>query len=264
MRLKLFQVDAFTDRLFKGNPAAVVPLAEWPETKLLQQIAAENNLSETAFFVKRSDIFELRWFTPTVEIDLCGHATLAAAWVLQTELGESANPLRFSTRSGELRVSASGEFLTLDFPSRTPISCAAPEALAAALGLTRGEVLAAEVLEAEDLIVVLKCESDVKRITPNFTAMRELPLRGVVVTAPGDAVDFVSRWFGPKVGVDEDPVTGSAHTSLTPYWAARTGKARLDARQISDRGGSLVCELVGDRVRLSGAAVTYLRGEITV
>lgn len=257
--IPIYQIDAFTDEVFSGNPAAVCPLENWLPDAVMQKIAAENNLSETAFFVKESDLYHLRWFTPTTEVDLCGHATLAASWVIREELNEISWPLRFMTRSGELRVSSSGSDLILDFPLRRPQACEPPQQLEAALNTTPKEVYA-----AEDFLVVLDTESDVRALKPDFSLFKALPLRGVIVTAPGEAVDFVSRWFGPKVGVDEDPVTGSAHTTLTPYWAKRLNKQELKAEQISARGGKLSCRLEGERVFISGQAVKFLEGVITI
>lgn len=259
--LDLYQVDAFTDRVFGGNPAAVCPLDDWLPDATLQAIAAENNLSETAFFVREDAGFGLRWFTPTVEVDLCGHATLASAWVIVHSLGDASPLLRFSTRSGVLTVARDGEALVMDFPARPPAPCEPPPGLLAALGLAG---LPLQVLEADDYIVVVEDAAVVASLSPDIRALAGLPKRGVAVTAPGGDVDFVSRWFGPNVGVDEDPVTGSAHTALAPYWSARLGKARLRARQGGRRQGALECERTGDRVRLRGQAVVYMQGRIRV
>lgn len=259
MDIKFYQVDAFASAVFRGNLAGVCPLESWLPDKVMQQIAEENNLSEIAFFVESDGCYELPWITPTVEVNLCGHATLATAWVLVNELHESANPIRFLTRSGELRVTHREDELTLDFPVQLPKPVNPPTALLTALG-----VASAEVFEAEDYLVVLRSERDVAALTPDFSLLKGLPLRGVIVTAPEDSVDFVSRWFGPNVGVNEDPVTGSAHTTLTPFWAERLSKNRLSARQISLRGGELTCVLDGDRVQISGKAVKYLDGVITI
>lgn len=263
MKLKLLQIDAFADRVFDGNPAAVCELAQWLPDATLQAIAAENNLSETAYYLRRGDgAFDLRWFTPAVEVDLCGHATLAAAFaIFRAGADTDAEVLRFHTRSGELRVRRSDRGLSMDFPSTRPQPIDAPRGLLAALGLAQAQVQA-QVLDADDYIVVVEDEDIVAALAPDFAALRAFPRRGVAVTAPGRDFDFVSRWFGPRVGVDEDPVTGSAHTWLAPYWSQRLGKPVLRARQGGARRGTLTCEIAGDRVVLSGSAVLYLSGEI--
>lgn len=259
MRLRLFQVDAFADHVFSGNPAAVCPLDAWLPDATLQAIAEENNLSETAFFVTVGDRYELRWFTPVAEVDLCGHATLATAHVIFGRLASDEPMLRFQTRGGELRVTRDGDLLTLDFPAIAPTPCAIPERMAAALGC-----MPAEVLEADDYIAVLDNEAEVRSLSPDHAALKAFDRRGVVVTAPGEKVDFVSRFFAPKFGIAEDPVTGSTHCELVPYWAERLDRTTLSARQVSRRGGELRCRLAGDRVFLSGRAVTYLEGEIEI
>ncbi|WP_106419573.1 PhzF family phenazine biosynthesis protein [Salinicola tamaricis] len=259
MEISLFQVDAFASRPFEGNPAAVCPLNEWLDDATLQAIAAENNLSETAFFVRESAGYRLRWFTPSVEVDLCGHATLAAAWVVFNELGDTADTLTFMTRSGELRVHRHEAGLAMDFPAKQPRAMAPAEAVLSALGLERGEVMM-----TDDLLVVVEDESIVDDVSPDMTRLMALPGRGVAVTAPGREFDIVTRWFGPKVGVEEDPVTGSAHTSLVPYWAERLGKTRLTARQGGRRRGQLRCEMRGERVILIGQVAPYLRGTIRI
>ncbi|GAA4380433.1 PhzF family phenazine biosynthesis protein [Hymenobacter koreensis] len=264
MTLPIYQVDAFADKVFAGNPAAVCPLQEWLPTEQMQAIAAENNLAETAFFVPRaggSDAeFELRWFTPTVEVDLCGHATLASAHVLFRHLGATAEQLTFHSKSGPLHVrqQPNGR-LTLDFPAQPPLPLHQhPEGLTDGLRATPLRILA-----GPDLIAVFDTEAEVRALHPNMTHLAQVEYRGVIATAPGsNDIDFVSRWFGPRVGVPEDPVTGSGHTQLVPYWAERLGKTELHARQVSARGGDLWCELRGNRVLISGYAVTYLRGEI--
>ena len=262
MKLRIFQIDAFTGEIFHGNPAGVCPLDSWLAEPMLLAIAAEMNLSETCFFVGGNGRYEIRWFTPLTEIDLCGHATLAAAWVLVNELGETADPIRFSSRSGELPVRRKGapSTFTLDFPAQPAKPCEVPDNLLLALG----ELRPLEVLGAEDYLVVLENETEVRTFAPDIARLSGLPKRGVIVTARGDAVDFVSRWFGPNVGVDEDPVTGSAHTTLAPYWAERLDKRCLKARQISKRVGELECELAGSRVFISGSAVKFLDGEIEI
>lgn len=257
MELRLYQIDAFADRLFAGNPAAVCPLPDWLEDSRMQAIALENNLSETAFFVRRGDRYQLRWFTPEVEIDLCGHATLASAYVIFQALEPARNQVAFDTRSGELVVRRDGELLTMDFPSRAPVPCVAPPLLAKALGATPREVL-----ESRDLMAVFESEREIREMKPDMTLLAEVGHFAVIVTAPGKEADFVSRFFAPASGIAEDPVTGSAHCTLTPYWAKRLDKNRLRALQVSPRGGELFCEQRGDRVTISGRAVRYLEGVI--
>lgn len=260
-KLPIYQIDAFTHERFKGNPAAVIPLESWLDDSLMQQIAEENNLSETAFYVadNTENTFELRWFTPTTEVDFCGHATLATAWVLFNEFKLDTDQITFNTRSGELIVSQSDEYLCMDFPARIPIKVEGHvEPILTALGVPR----AVEVLSGEDYMVVVETEAEVAAVSPDFNLLAQLDLRGVIVTAPGQQVDFVSRWFGPNVGVNEDPVTGSAHTLLTPYWATRMDKLQLSARQISHRGGEILCEFQDKRVILKGQGVKTLQGSI--
>jgi PhzF family phenazine biosynthesis protein len=251
-----FEVDAFASQLFRGNPAGVCPLGKWQDDKLMQDIAAENNLSETAFFVLRGGDYELRWFTPTIEVDLCGHATLASAFVIFSQMGFVGDMIRFHTKSGVLTVARDGDVLTLDFPSRPPKSCAAPEALVRALGRKP-----AKILKARDYFAVFANAGDVQSLRPDFGLLGTLDEK-VIVTAPGSDCDFVSRFFAPTAGINEDPVTGSAHCTLIPYWSQRLGKKKLLARQLSKRGGELFCEDAGDRVRIGGKAALYLRGEI--
>ena len=261
MSQALFQVDAFADQVFSGNPAAVMPLQDWLDDAVLQSLAMENNLSETAFLVAAAQGYELRWFTPAVEVDLCGHATLACAHVLFEHLDYPGNEILFYTRSGELRVQRSSAGLTLDFPATELESTSVDMAVSDALGAIASEM----VLAGRDggmLLCVFEFEQDVARLAPDFPALLAATDRPVIVTAPGDECDFVSRFFGPQVGIDEDPVTGSAHCCLTSYWAPRLQRNRLTARQISARVGELVCELQGDRVLLSGNAVTYLTGTV--
>lgn len=257
MQLDIYQVDAFSHHPFGGNPAAVCPLTEWLPDEQLQQIAAENNLSETAFFVPRGEFYELRWLTPQVEVDLCGHATLAAAWVLIHKLADAPQVLRFATRSGELRVTRNGDELAMDFPAKKTERCEPPHGMLSALGLET-----AEVFGTDDYIVLVEDEAQVAALTPDFARLKGLPKRGIAVTAKSTRFDFVSRWFGPNVGVNEDPVTGSAHTSLAPFWAERLGKSQLSAEQGGQRKGQLRCELQGDRVIISGKAVLYMQGTI--
>jgi PhzF family phenazine biosynthesis protein len=259
MKFPLFQIDAFTDHLFGGNPAAVVLLESWLPDKVLAAIAAENNLAETAFVIPGADEIALRWFTPTVEVDLCGHATLAAAYVLFRHFTPSANRLTFATRSGDLVVTRDADRLTLDFPARPGVSVEVSEPLVSALGVRPREVLL-----ARDLLAILDYESDVKNLQPDFARIAALDAFAVMVSAPGETADFVSRFFAPGAGIPEDPVTGAAHCTLVPYWAARLGKSSLTAKQLSARGGDLCCRLSGDRVFISGSAVEYLRGEVDI
>lgn len=261
MGLPFYWIDAFTDRVFAGNPAGVVPLTEWPPDALLQSIAFENGLAETAYFVRTGeDRYDLRWFTPALEVDLCGHATLAAAFVIFTQLGAASDILAFATRSGPLQVTrlADGR-LELDFPSRPaqPVS-PAPE-LVRALGAPPDFVA-----QARDTLCVFARAEDVLALRPDFRALAALDTFAVIATAPGRDCDFVSRFFAPRAGIDEDPVTGSAHCTLAPYWAKRLGKTQLHARQVSTRGGELWCELAGDRVKIAGHAALYLQGSIEI
>jgi len=263
MELPIFQVDAFTDRVFTGNPAAVMPLSGWLDDATLQAIALENNLSETAFMVEAGAGYELRWFTPTVEVELCGHATLAAAHVLFEHLGYSGEILVFQTRSGELRVHRAGAGLTLDFPANELAPTEVDTAICDALGGMASEALAVG-QNAHSLLYVYEFEEDVARLSPNFPALCAVSAQCVIATAPGNDCDFVSRFFAPQFGVDEDPVTGSAHCSLVPYWAGRLQSHQLQARQISARGGNLACVLQDSRVLMTGSAVTFLRGTATL
>ncbi len=260
MQLKLFQVDAFSSTTLGGNPAAVCPLDEWLPDQLLQAIAAENNLAETAYFVRLAEgHYQLRWFTPEVEVDLCGHATLAASWVLFEELAVESPMLRFETRGGELRVTRNGDTLAMDFPTGIATPCDPPPDLLRALGIS-----SAEVLESRDYVVVVKDEAQIAALTPDFGLLKTCTKFGVAVTAPGRTSDFVSRWFGPRVGVNEDITTGTSHACLAPLWAGRLGKTTLTAIQGGKRKGQLSCQVIGDRVILSGRAATYLKGTIVV
>jgi len=259
MKFPLFQIDAFTDHQFGGNPAAVVLLGSWLPDKVLAAIAAENNLAETAFVILGQHEIPLRWFTPTVEVDLCGHATLAAAHVLFRHFTPSVNLLTFATRSGNLVVTADADHLTLDFPARPGTPVEVSEQLVSALGVRPREVFL-----ARDLLAILDRESEVQNLQPDFARIAALDAFAVIVSAPGETVDFVSRFFAPAAGIPEDPVTGSAHCTLVPYWAARLGKSSLTAKQLSARGGDLGCRLSGNRVLISGNTVEYLRGEIDV
>jgi PhzF family phenazine biosynthesis protein len=261
LTIPIFQVDAFTDKLFGGNPAAVCPLHEWLSIPLMQKIAAENNLAETAFFVRQGSDFELRWFTPESDVDLCGHATLASAHVVFHELGYSGDFVHFhSPRSGLLTVTKRGDELVLDFPCDT-ISQIDVEPIHSS-GLSKAP--RAVYKGKTDYLFVYDAEADIRALQPDFEALKIHPVRGIIVTAPGEKVDFVSRFFGPACGVNEDPVTGSAHTNLTPYWSSVLGKITLTALQLSQRTGSLTCTLIGDRVEIAGESVLYLRGDINV
>ncbi len=260
MKLPLYQVDAFTGRVFAGNPAAVCPLDDWLPAETMQAVAAENNLSETAFFIERGDHYDLRWFTPALEVDLCGHATLASAYVIFHVLGSDQRSLRFETRSGALTVERRNGLLVMDFPAQPPGPCAAPEGLPEALGVEPREVLAV----TRDYFVVLGSEDEVRGLAPDMAAIAALDRLGVVVSAPGAQADFVSRFFAPRAGIPEDPVTGSTHCALTPYWAERLGKGKLKALQLSPRGGELDCEALGERVRIAGHCALYLEGAIHV
>lgn len=265
MTLRLFQVDAFTNRVFSGNPAAVVPLDEWLPDATLQAIAMENNLAETAYFMPSKDTsrtdFDLRWFTPTVEMDLCGHATLASGHVLYEHLNWKNPSVRFDSRSGPLQVTREGDRLTLDFPARSGEPIAVTDAMR---GVAMCDVV--EARKSRDLMLVVKDEKAVLAVRPIADAILALGVHAVIVTAPGGAagVDFVSRFFAPEAGVVEDPVTGSSHCTLIPYWARRLGKDELVARQVSARGGELYCVYHADRSRvsISGHALTYLEGQI--
>jgi PhzF family phenazine biosynthesis protein len=259
-RIPIFQVDAFTSRVFAGNPAAVCPLPSWIDAATMQAIAAENNLSETAFFVSGPREHELRWFTPTHEVDLCGHATLATAFVIFHFLDPQRQVAAFASKSGPLRVTRSADLLVLDFPTRPPEACAAPAALVEALGREPREIWQAR----DNYMAVYESEEAVRGIRPDMPRLKSIGGVGVIVTAPGGASDFVSRYFAPAYGIDEDPVTGSAHCTLTPYWAKRLGKDRLHALQVSARGGELFCVGRGDRVEIAGRAVKYMEGVIEI
>ncbi len=259
MKLPIYQVDAFTNSLFAGNPAAVCPLEEWLDDCTMQSIGAENNLAETAFFLSHGDPHALRWFTPTLEVDLCGHATLASAFVFFEYLDRAARAVRFSSRSGELVVRREDDLLAMDFPARPPQQCDPDPALAAALGKAPRELW-----ESRDYMAVYDSEEEVRALAPDMKALAAVGHFAVIVTAPGRSSDFVSRFFAPASGIDEDPVTGSAHCTLVPFWARRLGKSDLHALQVSARGGELVCRDRGPRVEIAGRAVPYLEGFIHV
>jgi PhzF family phenazine biosynthesis protein len=261
MKIKMYQVDAFTEQLFGGNPAAVCITEQWLPETLMQSIAAENNLAETAFITADEDGYGIRWFTPTVEVDLCGHATLAAAHVIFHHLDYRDNEVVFHSRnSGRLSVRRHGAMLSLDFPADEYKRVTTPLALEQALGIEPMATYKGKT----DYMAVLPSEQDVASLAPNMALLNTLEARGVIVTAMGDNVDFVSRFFAPQSGINEDPVTGSAHTTLTPYWARELGKMKLSAMQLSARAGRLWCRHLGDRVEISGHAVTYMQAEIEV
>ncbi len=261
MKIKLYQVDAFTHTLFGGNPAAVCVLEQWLPDETMQQVAAENNLAETAFIVPAGEGYEIRWFTPTVEVDLCGHATLASAHVLFNHYQYPASVLKFhSPRSGQLTVENLGYALVLDFPVDEIKAVEVPGILATAFGITPLEAYQGKT----DYLLIYSTQEEIEAMQPDLKAVASVGGRGVIVSAPGKDVDFVSRFFAPQAGIDEDPVTGSAHTTLTPVWSKKLGKTTLSALQVSKRQGELRCELIGDRVKISGKAVTYLVGEIEV
>lgn len=257
MTIPYFEVVAFTNRQFAGNPAGVCVLAESLPDAAMQAIAAENNLPATAFMIDRGTHFDLRWMTTTVELDLCGHATLASAHVLFQHLGRSDAMIRFQSRSGELTVERSGDRLVLDFPAQSLSECQPPEKLAEGLGAQPSAVL-----KGRNYCAVFDHELDVAALLPDFRIIAELDAHGVIATAPGDRCDFVSRYFAPRVGVPEDSATGSAHCALVPYWSKRLGKRTLHARQLSMRGGELFCEDRGERVGIGGNAVTYVEGQL--
>jgi PhzF family phenazine biosynthesis protein len=261
MKLTIYQVDAFAEKVFKGNPAAVIPLEHWIDDTLMQQIAMENNLSETAYFVKTDAGYHIRWFTPEYEIDLCGHATLASAYIIKNFVEPHVAEINFTTQKvGTLKASAKEGLYTLDFPSRLPQACEVPEKLLPSLGITT----AVEVLRSRDYFVVLPNEEAVRNAEPDYNLMKELDTIGVIITAKGHEVDAVSRCFYPGLGIQEDPVTGSAHCNIVPYWSEKLKKTKLLCQQLSTRGGDLQCELVGDRVLMSGKCVLYMQGEIDV
>ena len=259
MKIPLYQIDAFTGRMFAGNPAAVCPLEGWLDDALMQDIAMENNLSETAFFVPLDQGYHIRWFTPAAEVDLCGHATLASAYTIFTHIDSSRNDVTFQSRSGPLTVARRGDLLAMDFPAQPPSPCDPSTLLIEALGAKP-----LEALRSEDYFIVFPSEQDVRGLYPDMGLLAKVDSRGVIVTAKGEKADFVSRFFAPKYGVNEDPVTGSAHCALIPYWSGKLGKKDLIAHQVSKRGGELFCTDRGDRVVISGRAVPYMEGVITI
>ena len=259
MELTIYHIDAFASKLFEGNPAAVCPLYSWLPDDKMQKIAFENNLSETAFFVQKGEGFHIRWFSPTSEVDLCGHATLAAAFVLFHILDYDKNVIEFESKSGLLKVIKDDDNLILDFPAQLPTPSDISQEIINALNITP-----IECLKSQDLIVVLNDENDVQTVEPDFDELKKFSLRGVIVTAQSKTYDFVARCFFPSIGIQEDPVTGSAYTQLAPYWSSKLGKSVFSAKQLSERGGELICELYNDRVLISGKAVKYMEGKISI
>ena len=257
MEISIYHIDAFASELFKGNPAAVCPLGKWLSDDLMQLIAFENNLSETAFFVRNGDGFHIRWFSPTNEVDLCGHATLATAFVIFNIFNYDKNVIEFESKSGLLKVFKDDDNLILDLPAQPPTACDTPQEIINALNITP-----IECLKSEDFIAVLNDESDIQSIEPDFEELKKLGLRGIIITAQSKTHDFVARCFFPGIGILEDPVTGSAYTQLAPYWAIKLGKSVFSVKQLSARGGELICELYKDRVLINGKAVKYMEGTI--
>ncbi len=258
MILPIYQVDAFASKLFGGNPAAVVPLEKWLDDSVLQDIAAENNLAETAFFIKDGDQYNIRWMTPTVEVPLCGHATLAAAYVIFNFIDKDAHKIKFISKSGELFVEREGDLLSLNFPANIPRATDIPKEIFECFGKEPIEVLA----NGFFLLIIFDSEEFIKSYEPKFEIIKKLHPDAVIISAKGKSVDFVSRMFAPNSGINEDPVTGSAHTVLVPYWSEKLGKKKLIARQISKRGGELICEDQSHRIKISGKAVLYLTGNV--
>ncbi|MFO7888826.1 MAG: PhzF family phenazine biosynthesis protein [bacterium] len=259
MQLKLYQIDAFTDKIFHGNPAAVCPLEKWLDDSVLLSIAQENNLSETAFYIQEQNRFHIRWFTPKAEVKLCGHATLATAYVLFNIPGYSKNRIEFNSQSGILGVDKEDEWLVLDFPAQYPAACKTPPEIIEAFQITP-----VECLKAEYYLIVFNQKKEVASANPDFEKLKKLENCEVIITAQSSQYDFVSRFFAPNLGIPEDPVTGSAHTHLAPYWSRKLGKKELTAKQLSSRGGELKCTLKDDRVLISGKAVKYMEATITI
>jgi len=259
LRQKIYQIDAFASKIFEGNPAMVCPLESWLSDEIMQQIAQENNLSETAFFVRDGEVYYLRWFTPKAEVDMCGHATLASAYVLFEYMGYSKGTIRFLTKSGELTVCKEGSSYVMDFPIQKIELCDISKQIEKAFGIKPIATFA-----SIDYIVVFNNEEDMRNAKPNLALLKELDLRGVCITAKSKKYDFVTRFFAPKIGVDEDPVTGSAFTQLVSYWANELNKENFYAKQVSSRGGEVYCKVKGDRVVISGKAVKYLEGLIEI
>jgi len=259
MKLDIYQIDAFANKPLEGNPAAIIPLDEWLSDELMQAIAAENNLSETAYFISTSKGYHIRWFTPVQEVNLCGHATIASSYVLFNLLGYDKAEIVFESKSGELRVKQNDEWLEMDFPSQAPVKCEIPQQIVNAFNEEP-----VECLQSEDYIVVFENEQQVLNANPNYNHLSELKLRGVAITSRSERYDFVSRFFAPKYGINEDPVTGSAFTQLTPYWSNKLKTSNLIAKQVSKRGGEVKCTYAGDRVLISGKAAKFMVGTIEI
>lgn len=259
MKLKIYQVDAFANKLFEGNPAAICPLGEWLADDLMQSIAMENNLSETAFFVQTNNVYHIRWFTPTQEVDLCGHATLASAYVIFNIVGHEESEILFESKSGPLTVRRNNDALEMNFPSQPPVRCDVPKQITEAF-----DEMPIECLKSEDYIVVFENEESILNANPDMSLLSELDLRGVVITSKSRKFDFVTRVFAPKYGINEDPVTGSVFTELIPYWSTKLNKNILKARQVSKRGGDVGCVYYGERVQISGKAVLYMTGTVEI
>jgi len=260
MKLPIYQVDAFTEKIFSGNPAAICPLNKWINEELMKNIARENNLSETAFFVEKKDYFELRWFTPETEVDLCGHATLAASYIILNHLKPNQNIIKFKTKSGNLKVTKEKNgLISMLFPARKGERTKPPENLVKALDKKPEQTYL-----ARDYMLVYKNEKIIKNIKPDFKLLETVDIFGTIITAPGENSDFVSRYFAPKEGIPEDPVTGSAHCTLVPYWSKKLNKNILYARQLSKRGGEIFCENLDKNIKISGKAVTYSKGSIYI
>lgn len=260
MKLTIYQVDAFAEKVFEGNPAAVVPLEDWLLDEVMQNIALENNLSETAFFIPAENGYKIRWFTPLAEVDLCGHATLAASHVLFQHMNYERNEIQFESRSGILKVSKEEDLMVMNFPSSKVEAKYIPPVLKTAFNVHPVKCYVGR----EDLLLVFNSEKDILKLKPDFMSIAGATKRGIICTARSDEYDFVSRFFAPSVGIDEDPVTGSAHTMLIPYWARQLKKTNMVARQLSKRGGILYCKYLDDRVEIGGKAVTFMQGEITI
>jgi PhzF family phenazine biosynthesis protein len=259
MEIPLYQIDAFTGRTFGGNPAAICPLDTWIDDGLMQKIAEENNLSETAFFVKSGKVYEIRWFTPKIEIELAGHPTLAAAYVIFNFINQKEDCITFSSKSGELVVTKEGDLIKMNFPSMAAVSVQENEIINQ--GLRKRPL---ELYKTRDYLAVYANEEEILSIKPDFELLKKLDCLGIIITAPGSTADFVSRFFAPSAGINEDPVTGSAHSTLVPYWAKRLKKDSLHAYQLSTRRGELFCRYLGDRVEISGRAVPYSKGTIII
>lgn len=262
MKQKIFQIDAFAEKVFTGNPAAVCILDDWLDEDIMQKIAMENNLAETAYVVPSGKRYKIRWFTPETEVDLCGHATLASAYVLFQYYDDTPNPIEFfSPRSGQLTVKKGEDgYIMMDFPKDANQEIAAIRKINEAIGAQPIKTIKGKT----DYLLIFNTQEEIETIAPNFHLLNQLDCRGIIISAPGNSVDFVSRFFAPQCGIPEDPVTGSAHTTLTPYWSKVLGKRKLSAKQLSQRGGNLICEDLGERIKISGKAVPYLTGEIEI